>query len=199
MTTFFTLEQAASAIAAVLFPDDSKKRAEMCIVYRASMYNALCDGALIGRYPDTRFQIDRKRPGSVIAFGGCVLRERDLNAWLDGIGNGVSVNGEHCKQTHASNAVRHSMALPNTAKLAEDLAPFLAVGKTKLWLGKTLGDAARRPKLARFRVLTSKPAGALWRPSGVVLWLIKEGHMTRRFGEAALKDNYPDDYDLLND
>ncbi|RDK01622.1 hypothetical protein [Paraburkholderia lacunae] len=198
MIEFYTRDQAAAAIAAELHPDDKAMRLDVCEIYRNLIYDALCAGGLIGRYPDTRIQIDRNRPGSTIAFNGCMIRERDLNAWLDGVGNGVQIDGKHREQLNVGIGARPDGSLPDTAKLAEDLGPFLSGGKDAAWLKKTLGDLRGRPELKRYRVLTSRPRGSAWRAAGVVIWLIKNGHMSQKSVKAALKDNYPDDYDMMD-
>ena len=197
MTTFFTLDQAASAIAADLHPDDRAKRTEVCGIYRALIYDALCVGALIGRNADTRHQIDRTRLGSVIAFAGSVIRERDLNGWLEEIGNGVQVDGKRIAQSSVNVISRPGSSLPGTAKLADDLGPFLSQGRDVAWLKKTLGDLRKRPELKRYRTMTTRPRGSLWRPGAVVIWLIKNGHMSQKSGQAALRENYPDDYEMF--
>lgn len=199
MTTFFTLDQAALAIAADLHPDSAQKRTEISHVFRARMYDALCGGTLIGRDPETRLQIDHRKFSAPIAFGGCVVSERELNAWLEEVGNGVQIDGKHQRTVETARAPQINGSLPGTIKLAADLAPFLSTGRDLAWLKKTLGDVRNRPDLRRYRTRTTRPNASLWRPAGVVLWLISNKYMSRRSGEAALKENYPDDYDLLMD
>lgn len=192
MTTFFTLDQAAWAIAAEIHPVDAEKRDEIAVVFRARMYDALCAGTLIGRDPETRLQIDHRNLSAPIAFGGSVLRDVDLNAWLESLGVGVHPIAETSARA-LTRASASASSLPATAKLAHDFGPFLSDGKDADWLKRVLGDLRNRPDLARFRTLSSRPKGSLWRPAGVALWLVKNKYMSNNAARAALRDNYPDD------
>jgi hypothetical protein len=90
---FYTIQEAANAIAAHLQPHDVGKRSDVAERYQHLIYDKLCAGELTGRHPDGRYPIDPNMPGAVIALRFCIINESDLNDWLDRLGVGVRVGG----------------------------------------------------------------------------------------------------------
>ncbi|WP_176043624.1 hypothetical protein [Burkholderia vietnamiensis] len=88
---FLTRGEAAIAIAEQLHPDDDALRAAAVQCYEAKLYDDLCVGRLVGRDPDFRLPIEHRGLAGAIMFGGCVISQADLNAWLTSLGVGVSV------------------------------------------------------------------------------------------------------------
>ena len=189
---FYNNNEAAAAIAAEIHPNDLSKQESVAGQYWHLIYDALLAGRLVGRDADARIPIDPSRDGRALIFRSCLISEADLNRWLDGIGVGVVLAAAEDTQP-ASMPSASPSDLPSTAKLARDFGPFLSNGKDADWLRKVLGDLRSRPELARFRTLTSRPKGSLWRPAGVAIWLVKNKYMSNNAARAALRDNYPDD------
>lgn len=101
MNCFYTRLEAAQAIATQLHPDDELLREEVSECYSSAIYDALCESALIGRWPDTRLPIEHpnmrlpaeyRNLAGAIALAGCVISQADLNGWLSARGIGVAIN-----------------------------------------------------------------------------------------------------------
>ncbi|WP_144142647.1 hypothetical protein [Paraburkholderia sp. BCC1884] len=200
---FYTLREAAAAIAAELHPDDDDNRAGSAARYANIIYGKLCDGQLIGRDPSDRDPIDPNRLGAVIAFHGCIINESDLNGWLARLGNGVQISGsatqrEDCapeivdrEDLGVANAPSHR---PTSAQLAAALGPFLQDGRESDWLKRVLTEVGRTHKrLQKFRTLIDSGRTAIWDVGGVVLHLYGEKYLTERSARAFLEQNYPND------
>ncbi|MBB6581901.1 hypothetical protein [Ralstonia solanacearum] len=195
---FYTIKEAAAAIAGKLCPDDATKRAEVAERYWHLVYDKLCGGKLIGRDSDGREPIDHTRLGAPIAFHGCVISERDLNEWLDGFGIGVHIDGP-TSLSPDENAGELSER-PRSKQLAEAFGPYLSNGGDSESLGRMLGDADRYPKLKRYREM--RPTGgrsiAFWDAGGVALCLVEQGSLTLQSAREALKKHYPKDERVLD-
>ena len=199
---FYTLREAAQAIAAQLHPHDTDGRLASAERYQHLIYDNLCAGELIGRYEQDRDPINRNRLGAIIAFHGCVISERDLNDWLDRFGNGVQVSGaapvteDAPAGSVADNGCKTAIPAsgkPTTAELAATLGPFLMGGRDSESLKTMLGDVRNRRRLAKYREMTlaGKREIALWDVGGVVLYLIEEKYMALTSAREALKKHYP--------
>ena len=94
MHQYQTRAKAAEAIAAQLHPDDAELREQATTNYFRRLYDALCAGELIGRDPTNLLPITRRDLAGAIAFGGCLISDTDLNAWLAHLGIHVVIGGE---------------------------------------------------------------------------------------------------------
>jgi hypothetical protein len=199
---FYTLREAANAIAAQLHPSDDDKRAAEADRYWHLIYGKLCAGEVTGRDPSGRDPIDHTRLGAVIAFHGCVINERDLNEWLDRFGNGVQVsatraqakdNADDSGERNEPGRASPIADRPTSAQLAEALGPHLTVERGQDTLEAMLNDVRGRPRLARFRKMVKKGARdvATWEVGGVVVYLIAENYLERNAAEDALRQCYP--------
>jgi hypothetical protein len=199
---FYTLREAATAIAAQLHPGDDDKRAAEAERYWHLIYGKLCEGELTGRDPSGRDPIDHKRIGAVIAFHGCLINERDLNEWLDRFGNGVQVSATSTQtkgdaddggERNDPGSATPIVDRPTSAQLAEALGAYLSGARGRGALEAMLNDVRGRPRLARFRRMVKKGARdvATWEVGGVVLYLIAENYLERSAAENALRQHYP--------
>jgi len=91
MVDFYTLGQAASAIADELYPETASMHVSVAEAYRCKIYDALCAGALPGIDPEFRLPIDPCRFSAPLAFGGCLVSRESLNGWLQTLGNGIQL------------------------------------------------------------------------------------------------------------
>jgi len=100
MSRFYTTTEAAAAIAALIQPEDEALRTDAAQRYHAKLYDDLCDGRLVGRWPDTRLSIEHpnmrlpseyRNLAGAIALSGCVISEKDLDAWLAVLGVNVEL------------------------------------------------------------------------------------------------------------
>lgn len=215
---FFTLMEAANAIAVELCPDAKPRLgysihakedvgpknagAQVADVYWHHIYDALCDGELVGRDPISRHPIAADKPGRILALAACAVSLDDLNIWLAGLGVGVQVNSTNLATEGSSvDAVQEedtktgnpASDKPTSTQLADALGPFLQNGQDSASLKAMLGDVRRRPRLANFRGMV--PVGrreiAVWEVGGVVLYLIKEQYLTLQDAREALEKHYP--------
>jgi hypothetical protein len=91
MVDFYTLGQAASAIADELYPETTSMHASVAEAYRCKIYDALCAGTLPGIDPEFRLPIDLCRFSAPFAFGGCLVSRESINDWLKTLGNGIQL------------------------------------------------------------------------------------------------------------
>lgn len=83
---FYTVKQAADAIASILSPDDCSRRADIETRYQRGLLAAMHAGKLVGQSRSDYLPIDPASPIAVVAFVVSVVRLDELNRWL-------SVNG----------------------------------------------------------------------------------------------------------
>ncbi|MFM0160677.1 hypothetical protein [Paraburkholderia sediminicola] len=87
--TFYTIAQAATAIAALLCPDDASGRPDIEGRYRRALLAAMHAGKLVGQSRSDYLPIDPASPIAVVAFVVSVVRLNELNRWL--ADNGIPI------------------------------------------------------------------------------------------------------------
>ncbi len=184
---FYTLREAAQAIAEQLCPSDLEQRAVEASRYWHIIYNALCAGELTGRNPFGRDPISLARPGAVIALAGSVVNERDLNDWLDQLGNGVAV-------TDIPQDPAPVKLGPTTREFADLAEPYLCSGFGREELVKLLGGAKEDRGLKPLRTLYDDGRRARWnQPAKLVLELVARDKIMKQSAWQLVEEHFPDD------
>ncbi|MBH9680368.1 hypothetical protein [Burkholderia cepacia] len=104
---FYTLKEAATEIAAALYPadaddDSNDPRGDVQRRYLAALQNAVCENEIVYREPDGRLPIRQEGIAAYMTSHWCVVSVADLNAWLDRAGVGIRLAVEpRDETTHA--------------------------------------------------------------------------------------------------
>lgn len=182
MSRFYTAKDAALAISTELHPNDEARRQSAAVEYAARIYSALCDGDLVGRWPDTRLPIEHpnmKLPGEyrmlagALALGGCIISDTDLNSWLLALGIDVTLSAANAPLIPQHGAEpRRARQAPGPAR---DQAMFEARAKYKAAGCRNFLELVERDfDLSRTSVLKGIRSAKKKRPtksvSGGVAW-----------------------------
>lgn len=198
---FYTLKEAANAIAAKMHPCNEKNRTEAARCYVAALDNAVGTNGIVYRDPVTRLPLQREGIAASLAAHSCVVSELDLNAWLDSLGVGVRVAAPYEASETTSDIVddeQKTNPRPSSSEIASALGPFLSRGRDGEWLRRRLNDADRYGRLQKFRVMEGKRPVARWEVGGVVLYLIEGQHLTLAAARQALHVHYPRQLHVIN-
>ncbi|MFM0173190.1 hypothetical protein PQR33_28135 [Paraburkholderia sediminicola] len=197
---FYTIKQAAAAIAAEMHSDDETNRTEASRSYVAVLENAVGTNGIVYRDPVTRLPLQRAGIAASLAAHGCVIGCADLNAWLDSQGVGVRIAGPDMEApsegppgVDASSGVPALQQLPTSAELATVLGPYLSNGHDSEWLKLRLQNAEQYPRLKKYRSVEveGKRRIARWDVGAVVLHLVAAGELTRDRAKEALTGHCP--------
>lgn len=197
---FYTLREAAAAIAAEMHPDNESNRAEAARCYVAALENAVGTNGIVYRNAVTRWPLHRVGIAASLAAHSCVLSELDLNAWLDRLGVGVRVAGPDTAAataaplgTDAKAGIPALQEKPTSAELASVLGPYLSNGHDSEWLKLRLQNAEQYPRLKKYRSVEveGKRRIARWDVGAVVLHLIGDGQLTIHRAKEALTEHCP--------
>ncbi len=190
---FFTVKDAAAAIAAELGIASDEDRAYAARCHAAALVDAIGSNAIVYRDSISRLPIRRDGIVAVLVAQSCVISNDDLNAWLDSKGIGVRVSVTTCGADASPESDTATADRPTSTELSAALGPYLSAGRDGEWLRKRLSDAGRYRRLKKYRAieLDGKQQVARWEVGGVVLHLIETGDMTRERAKAALTEHFP--------
>lgn len=183
---FFTLKEAAAAVAAQLQPHDATKQAEQAERYWHMLYRDVCSGTLVGRDPDGRDPIHLGRIGAVLHVSICVLSESDLNGWLQRLGNGVKVTNIPQEQPAPKLG-------PTTREFVDLAEAYLCSGFGREELMKLLGNAKDDKRLNPLRTLGDDGQRARWnQPAKLVLELVARNKIMEQSARQLVEEHFPD-------
>lgn len=190
---FYTLKEAAKAIADAMSITNDEDRAYAARCYSAALADAIGSNAIVYRDPIHRLPIRREGIAAVLVAHSCVISTDDLNVWLDSKGIGVRVRASASGTAAAPESDTSQVDRPTSAELSAALGPYLIAGRDAEWLRKRLGEADRYRTLQKYRVMgfEGKKPIARWEVGGVVLHLIDAGDLTRERAKAALTEHFP--------
>ncbi|MFM0736544.1 hypothetical protein PQQ51_04745 [Paraburkholderia xenovorans] len=197
---FYSIHQAAEAIAAEMHPSNEKNQTEATRCYVGALENAVGTNAIVYRDPVTRLPLQRAGIAASLAAHSCVISCADLNTWLDGQGVGVRVAGpdtaahpEAPPGENAKAAIPALQEMPTSAELASVLGPYLSNGRDAEWLKLRLQNAEQYSRLKKYRSVEveGKRRIARWDVGAVVLHLIGDGELTRDRAKEALTEHCP--------
>lgn len=206
---FYTLKEAATAIAAALYPantDDESEgpRQDAERSYLAALQGAVCENEIVYRDPGSRLPIRQEGIAAFMTSHWCIVSAADLNAWLQAKGVGIQVpsvpnDSEIVEQsadaTQGGDGAESEW--PTSAKLADALGPYLVAGRDGEWLKRRLNDADRYANLLKYRRKDGKRPVARWNAGGVAVYLIDLEELTWTGAKAALEKHYPDSLSVL--
>ncbi|MFP3503255.1 hypothetical protein [Burkholderia sp. SIMBA_062] len=207
---FYTLKEAATEIAAALYPadaddDSNDPRGDVQLRYVAALQNAVCENEIVYREPDGRLPIRQEGIAAFMTSHWCVVSVADLNAWLQLKGVGIqlpSVPNDSDISDASSDAAPGSDGAesewPTSAQLADALGPYLVAGRDGEWLKRRLNDADRYAELVKFRRKEGKRPVARWNVGGVTVYLRSLNELTWKGAKAALEKHYPDSLPVLD-
>ncbi|WP_175872686.1 hypothetical protein [Burkholderia sp. BCC0397] len=207
---FYTLNEAATEIAAALYPadaddDSNDPRGDVQRRYLAALQNAVCENEIVYREPDGRLPIRQEGIAAYMTSHWCVVSVADLNAWLQAKGVGIQVpsaqNDSEIVEQSADAAQGGDGAeseWPTSAQLADALGPYLVAGRDGEWLKRRLNDADRYAELVKFRRKKGKRPVARWNVGGVTVYLRSLNELTWKGAKAALEKHYPDSLPVLD-
>ncbi|RQZ93677.1 hypothetical protein DF058_17715 [Burkholderia cenocepacia] len=203
---FYTLSEAAAAIAAELYPADANdgsgdRRTDIERSYLAALQGAVCENEIIYRDPGSRLPIQQEGIAAFMTSHWCVVSVADLNAWLDRAGVGIQLPiGPRDDTTHvrqSATPVEQADEWPKSVELANALGPFISRTNGLDWLQKRLSDAEDYPALKKYRRMEGKRRAARWNVVGVVLYLVNAKELSPENARAALEKHYPHSVDLI--
>ncbi|KVR46383.1 hypothetical protein WM11_31495 [Burkholderia ubonensis] len=206
---FYTLKEAAAAIAAELYPadaidDGNDPRADVERRYLAALQNAVCENEIVYRDPDARLPIRQDGIAAFMTSHWCVVNVADLNAWLQAKGVDIKVPSvqndsdileESANAAHGADVVESDW--PTSAQLAAAFGPFLVDGRDDEWLKRRLNDADRYTDLLKYRRKEGRRPVARWNAGGVTVYLIALGKLSWMGAKAALEKHYPESLGVL--
>lgn len=207
---FYTLKEAAAAIAAELYPagaaaDSNDPHADVERCYLAALQNAVRENEIVYRDPGSRLPIRQEGIAASMTSHWCVVSVADLNAWLLAKGVGIHVpSGENDSDIaeESSGSVKGADVAesdwPTSAQLADALGPYLVAGRDSEWLKRRLNDADRYAELVKFRRKEGKRPVARWSAGGVTVYLRSLNELTWKGAKAALEKHYPDSLPVLD-
>ncbi|MBA9902678.1 hypothetical protein [Burkholderia cepacia] len=205
---FYTLKEAATEIAAALYPadaddDSNDPRGDVQRRYLAALQNAVCENEIVYREPDGRLPIRQEGIAAYMTSHWCVVSVADLNAWLDRAGVGIRLAVEpRDETTHARQSAtlaERANEWPKSVELASALGPFISRTNGLDWLQKRLSDAEDYPALKKYRRMEEKRRAARWNVVGVALYLVDAKELSPENARAALQKHYPHSVDLIGD
>ncbi|WP_321875556.1 hypothetical protein [Burkholderia cenocepacia] len=207
--SFYTLKEAATEIAAALYPvntDDESEgpRQDAERSYLAALQGAVCENEIVYRDPDSRLPIRQEGIAAFMTSHWCIVSAVDLNAWLQAKGVGIQVlsvvddsgTAEEAAAVPQGTGVAESN-WPTSAQLANAIGPYLVAGRDSEWLKRRLNDADRYADLLRYRRKEGRRPVARWNAGGVTVYLIALKELTWKGGKAALEKHYPDALPVL--
>lgn len=207
---FYTLKEAAAAIAAELYPagaaaDSNDPHADVERCYLAALQNAVRENEIVYRDPGSRLHIRQEGIAASMTSHWCVVSVADLNVWLQAKGVGIQIpsapNDSEIVEESADAAQGGDGAeskWPTSAQLAATLGPYLVAGRDHEWLKLRLNDADRYAELAKFRRKEGKRPIARWNVGGVTVYLLSLKELTWKDAKAALEKHYPDSLPVLD-
>lgn len=205
---FYTLTEAATEIAAALYPadaddDSNDPRGDVQQRYLAALQNAVCENEIVYREPDGRLPIRQEGIAAFMTSHWCVISVADLNAWLDRAGVGIQLpTGPRDDTAHAwqsATPAEQADEWPKSVELASALGPFISRTNGLDWLQKRLSDAEDYPALKKYRKMEKAKRVARWNVVGVVLYLVDAKELSPGDAQAALQKHYPRSVDLIGD
>lgn len=203
---FYTIKDAAAAIAAALHPteiDDegAGPRIHAEHSYLAALQVSICKNEIVYRDPVTRLPIRQDGIAAFMTSSWCAISVADLNAWLDQAGVGIQLPTESIDLAPAPEQPEKETAetdgWPMSTALASALGPYLVSDRDSDWLKRRLNDADRYPGLLKFRKKVGKKPVSIWNAGGVAVYLVELKVMTWKGAKAALEKHYPASIDLL--
>ncbi|KVF38048.1 hypothetical protein [Burkholderia vietnamiensis] len=207
---FYTLSEAAAAIAAELYPADANdgsgdRRTDIERSYLAALQGAVCENEIIYRDPGSRLPIQQEGIAAFMTSHWCVVSVANLNAWLQAKGVGIQVppcapndsESVELSEAAAQGGDGAESEWPTSAQLADALGPYLVAGRDGEWLKLRLNDADRYANLLKYRRKEGKRPIARWNAGGVAVYLIDLKDLTWTGAKAALEKHYPDSLSVL--
>ncbi|AJY20869.1 hypothetical protein CH72_2387 [Burkholderia ambifaria AMMD] len=207
---FYKLKEAATAIAAVLYPANSGEESEgprqdAERSYLAALQHAVCEDEIVYRDPGSKLPIHQDGIAAFMTSHWCVVSVADLNAWLQAKGIGVQVPSVSSDSDHMDESADTTQEAgvvepdwPTSAQLADALGPYLVDGRDGEWLKRRLNDADRYADLLKYRRKEGRRPVARWNAGGVTVYLIALKELTWKGAKAALEKHYPDSLGVLD-
>lgn len=212
---FYKLKEAATEIAAALYPANTDSESEgprqdAERSYLAALQNAVCENEVVYRDPGSRLPVRRTGLEASLAAHSCIVSQDDLNAWLQEKGVGIQITNSRPAHSAGGASIAPGadtdvdsaavQAKPTSAQLAKAIGPYLTNEEGEEWLKKVLGDIRNRPRLEKYRemVQSGNRRIAVWEAGAVVLYLIESDDLKWESAKDALTKHYPQHLSVLD-